>query len=630
MIVDEKKLEKLPKKEAELLKTITRVVDGVLRIDDLSIKKLDLSKYSEYKSVIEKISKSRYDVVHFERIVSETPFFINISGMKAKCYLSPMYASRFNPDFFKYRVRYYNPKTSRLEERVLYMFKSYPSLNIFNKRYTVIEIYRGHLPRLFNMLRLKPSQYQFINIESPSPSSLSYLYPFQRELVLDIVKYFRFCGCSTIMVATGGGKTEIALSIISHISKLFPEKPIFILSLNKLLVRQFIERGKLRLNLDIGEVSGESFDIDKQILSSTVQTLFGALKRRYHLKEDKKETTLLRSLGLLSRLDRDESDTFSKRDIFALTDKLYNSSLVVFDEVQHVPAYIAKTTILHSPNSLKLGLSATPWRDDGRSLEIYAYIGDIIKRVTFDDLYRYRVCVPADITFLIYTPPYMRKYYALTDKLPPNKAWHEVAKATVLDENAYYIAAKYITEMQPPILVLVRYIAQGKILNDVLNKIFNFPSEFIYSRHTTKRRFEAIDRLINGHIKALIATTIADEGLDIPQLRSLFLFSSGKSSTRTIQRIGRVVRAYGDKTKGYVYDFVFRLPYFYHHYEVRKHFYKRESSWIIREKNVKPIPVEQPILSSITDFVNLYTTEEETPALGPPDIEEKILMGGGE
>jgi type I site-specific restriction endonuclease len=44
-------------------------------------------------------------------------------------------------------------------------------------------------------------------------------------------------------------------------------------------------------------------------------------------------------------------------------------------------------------------------------------------------------------------------------------------------------------------------------------------------------------------------------GVDVPALDALVLAGGGKSSTRHLQRIGRVCRPYKDKTHGVVVDF---------------------------------------------------------------------------
>jgi superfamily II DNA or RNA helicase len=54
----------------------------------------------------------------------------------------------------------------------------------------------------------------------------------------------------------------------------------------------------------------------------------------------------------------------------------------------------------------------------------------------------------------------------------------------------------------------------------------------------------------------VIASSIYDEGVDIPKLRELFLACGGKSAIKIIQRVGRLLRPHPDKNYAIIHDFV--------------------------------------------------------------------------
>ena len=70
-----------------------------------------------------------------------------------------------------------------------------------------------------------------------------------------------------------------------------------------------------------------------------------------------------------------------------------------------------------------------------------------------------------------------------------------------------------------------------------------------------KKRAEAIEGFKNGTIKCLIATSLADEGADLPRTNVLILVSGGRSEAKTIQRTGRALRVFPGKSHATVYDF---------------------------------------------------------------------------
>jgi superfamily II DNA or RNA helicase len=69
-----------------------------------------------------------------------------------------------------------------------------------------------------------------------------------------------------------------------------------------------------------------------------------------------------------------------------------------------------------------------------------------------------------------------------------------------------------------------------------------------------------------------VATSLADEGLDLPRLSRVFLAFPGRSRGRTIQRLGRLMRPHPSKRTAVLFDFVDKqVPILRrHHLERRK------------------------------------------------------------
>ena len=99
-------------------------------------------------------------------------------------------------------------------------------------------------------------------------------------------------------------------------------------------------------------------------------------------------------------------------------------------------------------------------------------------------------------------------------------------------------------------LLLVESIEQGKAFSEQIPG-----SVLAYSRMGIKARRACIEGARDGSIKCMIATSLADEGLDIPRLSFAVLTSCGKSSRLAEQRTGRVLRQFEGKEIGRIYDF---------------------------------------------------------------------------
>lgn len=102
-------------------------------------------------------------------------------------------------------------------------------------------------------------------------------------------------------------------------------------------------------------------------------------------------------------------------------------------------------------------------------------------------------------------------------------------------------------------LVLVRSIEHGQELS-----IYIPGSVVAFSRMGAKKRKAAIDGFRDGSIRVLIATSLADEGLDIKRASVLINVAGGRSPRLAEQRSGRVMRTNEDKEFGTVIDFADR------------------------------------------------------------------------
>lgn len=99
------------------------------------------------------------------------------------------------------------------------------------------------------------------------------------------------------------------------------------------------------------------------------------------------------------------------------------------------------------------------------------------------------------------------------------------------------------------VLVLVASIAHGRLLAGPTG------GTLCYSAMGAKKRKAAIEGTRSGDIRCLIATSLADEGMDIPRLSRLILACGGRSSTKLTQRIGRILRPFEGKDTGLCHDF---------------------------------------------------------------------------
>ena len=138
-----------------------------------------------------------------------------------------------------------------------------------------------------------------------------------------------------------------------------------------------------------------------------------------------------------------------------------------------------------------------------------------------------------------------------------------------------------ITKMLPkPTLLLTREVAPAKRLHRMAIAA-GLRAELAIGAVKGSRREEIFDLVRSERVDVLVADTIADEGLDLPSIRSLLITGGGKSKTRVLQRVGRVVRPWKGKKFAIVVDIWDTAEYFYEHGMERVELYKMEPEWKI-------------------------------------------------
>jgi superfamily II DNA or RNA helicase len=74
----------------------------------------------------------------------------------------------------------------------------------------------------------------------------------------------------------------------------------------------------------------------------------------------------------------------------------------------------------------------------------------------------------------------------------------------------------------------------------------------------------------------MIATSLADEGLDVPRAAVLILAAGGRSASKIEQRTGRVMRPHESKEIGTIHDFADEGASFAHaQFKARMKIYKK-------------------------------------------------------
>ncbi|MEZ3116897.1 DEAD/DEAH box helicase family protein [Halobaculum sp. MBLA0147] len=208
--------------------------------------------------------------------------------------------------------------------------------------------------------------------------------------------------------------------------------------------------------------------------------------------------------------------------------------LIVFDEVHHVPADVARrTTELQSRH--RLGTTASAVREDDREEEIFTLVGPPLG-TDWGALFDAGHVVEPEVEI---------RYVPWRDDEAENEwaAAERRAKRQLAATNPAKVdAVRRLREEHPDArtLVFVDYLDQGESLSASLGVPFVSGET---RHHERERLFEAFRQ---GERDTLIVSRIADEGLDLPNAELAIVASGlGGSRRQGTQRAGRTMRPSG-------------------------------------------------------------------------------------
>jgi superfamily II DNA or RNA helicase len=210
----------------------------------------------------------------------------------------------------------------------------------------------------------------------------------------------------------------------------------------------------------------------------------------------------------------------------------------------------------------RFGVSATPWRDQGDDILIDGCFGKPVAEVSASELIRSKVLVKPSIYFIPLSSNIGGSYQDVYKKCIVHNEQRNHIIASMADQ---------LYKANRKILVLVRIIEHGKMLEKMIPN-----SVFISGETDKKKRDGILEKMRAGYPGVVIASTIFDEGIDARPLDALILAGAGKSPTRALQRIGRVIRSNSGKKDAVVIDFFDDVKYLRAHSKRREKLYRSE------------------------------------------------------
>ena len=503
------------------------------------------------------------------------------------------------------------------------------------------------------------------------------LHPYQNETVEIAIKKKN----GIIQIATGGGKSVVMSKIVQELGR---KTLILVHKLD--LLEQARKHLQNALGVEIGYIGDGKLDI-QDVTVGTVQTIVRSLGFKYLKFMDE---------------EIDEKKELKEQDKERVRELLRTVNVVIIDECHHVRSE-TQQNIMNNVlvADYRIGLSATPMRDQGDDLLIEGIFGEILCKISASYLIENKFLIKPEITFnhinhtifyfyeivkidrnnniIYYNPPpstgsntgrrrnidiiwddlserdilnvdninekdilYEHDGYKLIRKWVRyegatnfihhiyikleeicNAAYDDVLQNEIIlnriDVNNKKIYEKFIRKfkrehsnlkmkgkyafvydacitdneyrnMYIAQLLNLHYINNRSILvlvtrlrhGDNILKILSNDIIFLKGEDDLQTRNDVVEKIKIREIREIIASTIADEGLDLPALDVVIMAGGGTSKTTALQRVGRALRLYKDKVIAYIEEFYDDAQYLSKHSKDRADIYKTEPAFIIK------------------------------------------------
>lgn len=221
--------------------------------------------------------------------------------------------------------------------------------------------------------------------------------------------------------------------------------------------------------------------------------------------------------------------------------------LVVLDEAHHGVATSFCAVLGALSARYRLGLSATPDRDDGLGPLVDWIFG---RRVTI----RLADLVAAGAVVLPEIRRVQTGWMPSRDDLPWARAQAELTRDEA--RNALLLGeVRRLVEQGRSVLVLSERVAHCILLAEQLAAT-GVPAAAITGSLSATRRTALLAGMRDGSLRVLCGTSLADEGLDLPGLEAVVLATGTRALGRIQQRIGRTTRPSPGKRRPIVVDLV--------------------------------------------------------------------------
>lgn len=310
-----------------------------------------------------------------------------------------------------------------------------------------------------------------------------------------------------IVAPPGIGKTELALGLAARLGQ-----PALWLTHTKDLARDAFTRARRLYNLPPGAIG-------------------------YHAERQHGIGTHLTVATVQSLADAPE-------DVAKLAARI---GCVLSDEAHHDSALTRASLVSKLPARYRYGMTATDERTDGLEDLFLDLYGGVAAEIPLEWGFRARRLMRPSVRLV-------RTGWATYDSM----RWDVLQRARAAHGGRNVLICRIARREWREgrhVMILTELVDHARYLAMVLGKNFGVPARAIVGDVPPPARLRAYRQLMEGRV-VLVATRLADEGLNLPALDTVILAAAGRSKPRLRQQVGRIMRILDGKADARVYDLV--------------------------------------------------------------------------
>ena len=275
-------------------------------------------------------------------------------------------------------------------------------------------------------------------------------------------------------------------------------------------------------------------------------------------KKPKGEEIVVASLSTLARWEWSQLGAFGR-----------DFSLLVADECHHVPAETWLRVVAGMPCRYRVGLTATPKRKDGLETWMALALGPTVYRIDQETLDRAGRTMAPEIVVL-------NTGHEVAVGEHPAATMRGVLEDRQRDAQVQRAVRRLVADGRR-VLVLTSLVDHAESLAEAVG------GSALVGRCTTRKRQAVLEAVRAGSLSVVVATQLADEGLDLPELDAVVLAAPSSHKPATRQRVGRACRALEGKRTPIVVDVVDAGQWAARKWSARRALY-RSLGWTIRRE----------------------------------------------